>query len=195
MVRHMILILVLSLPLRVYCHINITLFGETLWTALIVQYHILAVSLVFGKICKIWCYWVVCAYLFSTSQILLSLGDLSGQGAEGNSDANWFPCPVEMLGWLSFILISHYYVLNKLKMQIFFRCFLNVVTIDLWSLFCALLSLFQGYILSSFPWFVNMKLESSCLLVTAFSLHHCIWDCHLVLSLNAFDFLLTFVVK
>jgi hypothetical protein len=29
------------------------LFGESLWTDLIVQYNILAVSLVFGKICKI----------------------------------------------------------------------------------------------------------------------------------------------
>ncbi len=32
--------------------IHIMLFGESLWTALIVQYHILAVSLVCGKICK-----------------------------------------------------------------------------------------------------------------------------------------------
>ncbi len=55
MVRHMILILVLSLPLRVYYLMRCThtLFGESLWTALIVQYHILAVSLVFSKIYKI----------------------------------------------------------------------------------------------------------------------------------------------
>ncbi len=31
-----------------------------------------------------------------------------------------------------------------------------------------------------------MRLQSSCLLVTTFSLHHCIWDCHPVLSLTAF---------
>jgi hypothetical protein len=42
--------------------VHIMLFGESSWIALIVQYHILAVSLVFGKICKIWHYWVVCTY-------------------------------------------------------------------------------------------------------------------------------------
>jgi hypothetical protein len=31
---------------------------------------------------------VVCAYLFSTSWILLSHGDLNGSAAEGNSDTN-----------------------------------------------------------------------------------------------------------
>ncbi len=70
----------LSLPLRVYFLMRCThnAFGESLWTALIVHYHILAVSCFFGKICKIWCYWMVCAYLFSTSRILLSLWHLSG---------------------------------------------------------------------------------------------------------------------
>jgi hypothetical protein len=33
-------------------------------------------------------YCVVCAYLFSTSRIFLSLRGLSGLGAEGNSDTN-----------------------------------------------------------------------------------------------------------
>ncbi len=37
---------------------------------------------------------------------------------------------------------------------------------------------FRGYIPSSFPLFVSMRLlQSSCLLVTNFSLHHCTWDC------------------
>ncbi len=45
---------------------------------------------------------------------------------------------------------------------------------------------FRGFIPSFFPWFVNMRLQSSCLLVTTFSLHHCILDCHPVLSLTAF---------
>ena len=54
------------------------LFGESLCTALIVQYHILAVSLVFGKICKICSTgWYVHTF-FSTSRIVLSLRDLSG---------------------------------------------------------------------------------------------------------------------
>ncbi len=55
MVRHMILVLVLSLPLRVYYLMRCThtLFGESLWKALIVQNHILGVSLVFGIFCKI----------------------------------------------------------------------------------------------------------------------------------------------
>jgi hypothetical protein len=55
MVTHMILVLVLSLPLRVYYLMRCT--HNALWgvvmIALILQYDILAVSLVFGKICKI----------------------------------------------------------------------------------------------------------------------------------------------
>ncbi len=43
-----------------------------------------------------------------------------------------------------------------------------------------------GYIPSSFPWFVNTRLKSSCLVVTTSSLHHCIWDCLPVLSLIDF---------
>ncbi len=125
MARRMILIIVLSLLLRVYYLMRCT--HNPLWGVIMNSFDstisYFGVSLVFGKICKIWCYWVVCAYLFSTSRILLSLGDLSSLGAEGNSDTNWLPYPVEMLGWLSFIFISHNYVLNKLKTQILYRCF------------------------------------------------------------------------
>ena len=160
------------------------LFGESLWTALIVQYHILAVSLVFGKICKI-CSTGWFVHTFSVLHGLCCLLEIWLARVLKVSDTNWLPCPVEMMGWLSFIFISHFYVLNTLKTQILYE-FLYVVTIDLWSLFCVLLSLFRGYIPSSFLWFVNMRLQSSCLLVTTFSLHHCIWDCRPVLSLTAF---------
>ena len=49
--------------------------------------------LYFGYVSCFWqdlqdMFWVVCAYLFSTSQSLLSLGDLSGLCFEGNSDTN-----------------------------------------------------------------------------------------------------------
>ena len=44
---------------------------------------------------------------------------------------------------------------------------------------------FRGYIPSSFPWFVNMRLQSSCLLVTTI-VHTIFLDCHPVLSLTAF---------
>jgi hypothetical protein len=44
----------------------------------------------------------------------------------------------------------------------------------------------REHIPSSFLWFVNMRSQSSCLLVTTFSLHHCIWDCHPDLPLTSF---------
>ncbi len=80
MVRHMILILVLSLPLRVYYLMRCTL--NALWGVImnsgdsIISY--------FGCVSCFWqdlqdlFYWVVCACFFSTSRILLSLGNLSG---------------------------------------------------------------------------------------------------------------------
>jgi hypothetical protein len=80
MVRHMLLIIDLSLPLRVYYLMRCT--QNTLWGVIMNSFdstlsYFGCVSC-FGKICKIWCYWMVCAHFFSTSQILLSLGDLSG---------------------------------------------------------------------------------------------------------------------
>jgi hypothetical protein len=55
MVRHMILVLVLSLPLRVYYLMRCT--HNALWGVIMNSFgstiHILAVSLIFGKICKI----------------------------------------------------------------------------------------------------------------------------------------------
>jgi hypothetical protein len=45
---------------------------------------------------------------------------------------------------------------------------------------------FRGYIPSSFPWFVNMILQSSCLPVTTIVCTIVFLDCHSVLSLTAF---------
>jgi hypothetical protein len=91
------------------------------------------------------------------------------------------PCLVEMLRWLSFIFIWNCYVFNKLKTQLLCRCFV-CCTIYLWSLSCALLSLFRGYIPSFVPWFVNTRLKSSCLLVATFctiifetAIQFCLW--------------------
>ncbi len=166
------------------------LFGDSLWIALIVQDHILAVSLVFGKICKIWHYWMVCVYLFSTLRILLSFWDLSGYGAEGRSGTNWLSCPVEMLMWLSFIFniapLCLQYVENANPLV-----FLHVFTVDLnyWSLFVLLQSLFRGYFLSSevysilFSVICKHEKKSSCLLVTTLvctivfetAIQFCLW--------------------
>jgi hypothetical protein len=76
--RHMILVLAMSLPLRVYFLMRCThnALGESLWTAMIVQYHILAVSCLWQDLQDLF-YWVVCIP-FSTSRIVLSLRDLSG---------------------------------------------------------------------------------------------------------------------
>ena len=80
MVRHMILILVLSLPLRVYYLMRCT--HNALWGVIMNSFD--STISYFGCVSCFWqdlqdlFYWVVCAYLFSTSRILLSLGDLSG---------------------------------------------------------------------------------------------------------------------
>jgi hypothetical protein len=71
MVSHMKLILVLFLPLRVYYLMRCT--PDALWGVIMNSFDIIwsyfgCVSY-FGKLCKIWCYWIVCAYLFSTSWI------------------------------------------------------------------------------------------------------------------------------
>ena len=90
MVRHMILILVLSLPLRVYYLMRCT--HNALWGVIMNSFD--STISYFGCVSCFWqdlqdlFYWVVCAYLFSTSRIVLSLRDLSGSGAEGNSDTN-----------------------------------------------------------------------------------------------------------
>ncbi len=80
MVRYMILIIFLSLPLRVYYLMRCAhkALRESLWTALIVHYHFWLCLLFLARSARFWHYWMVCAYLFSTSWILLSLGDLSG---------------------------------------------------------------------------------------------------------------------
>ncbi len=123
MVRHMNSILVLSLPLRVYCLMRCT--HNALWGVIMNSFDRTwsYVTLVFGKICKIWHYWIVCAYLFSTSQILLSLWDLSGLGAEGSSGTNWLLCHVEVLGWLSFIFNSTILSSISWKCKSFFGVF------------------------------------------------------------------------
>ncbi len=80
MVRHMKFIFVLSLPLRLYYLMRFThnaLRGVTM-TSFDSTWPYLGCVSYFDKICKIWHYWMVCAYLFSTSRILLTLGDLSG---------------------------------------------------------------------------------------------------------------------
>jgi hypothetical protein len=90
MVRHMIFILVVSLPLRVYYLMRCT--HNALWGVIMNSFD--STISYFGCVSCFWqdlhdlFYWVVCAYLFSTSRILLSLGDLSGLGDEGNSDTN-----------------------------------------------------------------------------------------------------------
>ncbi len=90
MVRHMILIFVLTLPLRVYYLMRCT--HNALWGVIMNSFD--STISYFGCVSCFWqdlldlFYWVVCTYFFSTSRILLSLGDLSGLGAEGNSDTN-----------------------------------------------------------------------------------------------------------
>ncbi len=80
MVRHMILILVLSLPLSVYYLMRCT--HNALWGVIMNSFD--STILYFGCVSCFWqdlqdlFYWVVCAYLFSTSWILLSLVDLGG---------------------------------------------------------------------------------------------------------------------
>ena len=80
MVRHMILVRVLSLPLRVYYLMRCT--HNALWGVIMNSFDS-SISY-FGCVSCFWqdlqdlFYWVVCAYFFTTSRILLSLGDLSG---------------------------------------------------------------------------------------------------------------------
>ncbi len=75
MVRHMILILVLSLPLRVYYLIRCT--HNTLWGVIMNSFD--STISYFGCVSCFWqdlqdlFYWVECEYLFSTSRIWLSL--------------------------------------------------------------------------------------------------------------------------
>ncbi len=72
-----------------------------------------------------------------------------------------------------------------------FACFFSI-DLNYWSLFVLLLSLFRGIFcpqrVYSILFYVDCKheIKISCLLVTTFSLHHYIWDCHSVLSLTAF---------
>ena len=87
-----------------------------------------------------------------------------------------------MLGWLSFIFILHYYVLNELKTSILLWILVHAGTIDLWSLFWALLSLLEGIFHPLFRGFVSMRLQSSCLLVTTIvhtifwtAIQFCLW--------------------
>ncbi len=90
MARHMIIVLVLSLPLRVYYLMRCT--HNALWGVIMNSFD--STISYFGCVSCYWLdlqdlfYWVVCAYLFSTSRIVLSLRDLNGLGAEGNSDMN-----------------------------------------------------------------------------------------------------------
>jgi hypothetical protein len=79
MVRHMILVLVLSLPLKVYYLMRCTY--NTLWRVIMNSFD--STISYFGCVSCFWqdlqdlFYWVVRAYLFSTSRIVLSLRDLS----------------------------------------------------------------------------------------------------------------------
>jgi hypothetical protein len=80
MVRHMILVLVLSLPLRVYYLMRCTY--NALWGVIMNSFD--STISYFGCVSCFWqdlqdlFYWVVSTYLCSTSQIVLSLRDLSG---------------------------------------------------------------------------------------------------------------------
>ena len=90
MVRHMILVLVLSLPIRVYYLMRCI--HNALWGVIMNRFdstisYFGCVSC-FRQDLQHLFYWVVGAYLCSTSQTLLSLRDLSGLDAEGNSDTN-----------------------------------------------------------------------------------------------------------
>jgi hypothetical protein len=82
MVRHMILILVLSLPLRVYYLMSCT--HNALWGVIMNSFD--STISYFGCVSCFWqylqdlFYWVVCAYLVSTSQSLLSLCRLEWLG-------------------------------------------------------------------------------------------------------------------
>ncbi len=83
MVRHMMLVLVLSLPLRVYYIMRCT---HNALRGVIMNSFDSTISY-FGCVSCFWqdlqdlFSWVVCAYLSSTSRIVLSLRDLSGSGA------------------------------------------------------------------------------------------------------------------
>jgi hypothetical protein len=87
MVRHMRLILVLSLPLKVYYLMRCT--QNTLWGVIMNSFD--STISYFGCVS---CFWqdlqdlTLLGGIFSTSRILLYLGDLSGLGAEGNSDTS-----------------------------------------------------------------------------------------------------------
>jgi hypothetical protein len=80
MVRHMILEIVLSLPLRVYYLMRCT--NNALWGVIMNSFD--STISYFGCASCFWqdlqdlFYWVGCAYRFSTSRIVLSLRDLSG---------------------------------------------------------------------------------------------------------------------
>ncbi len=187
MVRHMILVLVLSLLLRVYYLIRCT--HNPLWWVIMNSFDN-----------TISCFWLCLLFLARSARFVL-LGGMYTFSVLHGLCCLWetwvdralkvtviptdLPCSVEMLGWLSFIFILHYYVLNELKMQTFIGFCACCYNRSLILVLCFAIS-FRGYIPSSFLWFVNMRLQSSCLLVTTFSLHHCIWDCRPVLSLTAF---------
>ena len=95
----------------------------------------LAVSLVFGKICKI-CSTGWYVHTFSVLHGFWCLMETwVARVLDCNSDTNWLPCPVEMLGWLSFICILHYYVLNKLKTQILYRCFWGLLYVTILKIY------------------------------------------------------------
>ncbi len=123
-VRHMELILVLSLPLRVYYLMRCTYITlhEVIMISFDSTWPSLAGSLVFGKIRKIWRYWVVCAYLFSTSLIFVVSLRLEWLGCWRYSGTKWLPCPVEMLGWLSFIFILHYIISSTMSLTTLILC-------------------------------------------------------------------------
>jgi hypothetical protein len=83
MVRHMISILVLSLPLRVYYLMRYT--HNALWGVIMNSFD--STISYFGCVSCFWqdlqdlFYWVVCAYLFNTSRMLLSLLRLEWLGS------------------------------------------------------------------------------------------------------------------
>jgi hypothetical protein len=80
MVRHMISLLVLSMPLRVYYLMRCT--HNAFWGVIMNSFdstisYFGCVSCFWQDLQDLFC-WGMCVYFFSTSQILLSLGDFSG---------------------------------------------------------------------------------------------------------------------
>ncbi len=123
MVRHMMLVLVLSLPLRVYYLMICT--HNALWGVIMNSFdstisYFGCVSF-FCKICKV-CSTGWHVHTFPVLHRLWCLLETWVARVLKVSDTNWLPCFVEILGCLSFIFMLHYYVLNELKMQILYRC-------------------------------------------------------------------------